>query len=75
MLKLCPQESIEATIETIAKTKVKHEMLKLCPQESIEAKIETIAKEIYGADGIELEPAAQEQIERYKKQVCLITFI
>ncbi|GFO48692.1 C-1-tetrahydrofolate synthase, cytoplasmic [Plakobranchus ocellatus] len=37
-------------------------------KESIEKKIETIAKEIYGADGIELEPLAQEQIERYKKQ-------
>jgi len=35
---------------------------------SIESKIETIAKEIYGADGIELEPLAKEQIERYNKQ-------
>jgi len=35
---------------------------------SIESKIETIAKEIYGADGIELEPLAKQQIERYNKQ-------
>ncbi|CAL1535691.1 unnamed protein product [Lymnaea stagnalis] len=34
----------------------------------IEVKIETIAKEIYGAAGIELEPLAREQIDRYKKQ-------
>uniref|UniRef100_A0A2C9JJ80 C-1-tetrahydrofolate synthase, cytoplasmic n=1 Tax=Biomphalaria glabrata TaxID=6526 RepID=A0A2C9JJ80_BIOGL len=37
-------------------------------RDPIESKIETIAKEIYGADGILLEPLAQEQIERYKKQ-------
>ncbi|BFZ07308.1 hypothetical protein BsWGS_10347 [Bradybaena similaris] len=37
-------------------------------KESIESKIEKIAKEIYGADGIELEPLAREQIERYKRQ-------
>ncbi|CAC5366007.1 MTHFD [Mytilus coruscus] len=37
-------------------------------EKSIEEKIETIAKEIYGADGIEILPAAQEQIDRYKKQ-------
>ena len=42
----------------------------LLSQSSIESKIETIAKEIYGADGIELEPLAKEQIERYNKQVC-----
>ena len=39
-------------------------------QKSIEEKIEAIAKEIYGADGIEVLPTAQEQIDRYKKQVC-----
>lgn len=38
-------------------------------QLSIEEKIEIIAKKIYGADGIELEPLAQEQVERYKRQV------
>ncbi len=32
------------------------------------AKIETIAKEMYGADGIELSPEAQEEIERYTRQ-------
>ena len=35
----------------------------------LEKKIETIAKEIYGADGIELKPEAQERLELYKKQV------
>lgn len=35
----------------------------------IEEKIAIIAREIYGADGIELSPQAQEQVERYKKQV------
>ncbi|XP_013411639.1 C-1-tetrahydrofolate synthase, cytoplasmic-like [Lingula anatina] len=34
----------------------------------IEQKIETIAKEIYGADGIELLPEAQQRIELFKKQ-------
>ncbi|KAJ8308629.1 hypothetical protein KUTeg_013503 [Tegillarca granosa] len=34
----------------------------------IEKKIEIICKEIYGADGIEVLPEAQEQIDRYKKQ-------
>ncbi|KAL3875174.1 hypothetical protein ACJMK2_038102 [Sinanodonta woodiana] len=34
----------------------------------IEEKISIIAKEIYGADGINILPAAQEQIDRYKKQ-------
>ena len=38
-------------------------------QLSIEEKIEIIAKKIYGADGIELEPLAQEQVDRYKRQV------
>ncbi|XP_005095912.1 C-1-tetrahydrofolate synthase, cytoplasmic [Aplysia californica] len=37
-------------------------------KDSIESKIETIAKEIYGADGIELEPLARAQIERYERQ-------
>lgn len=36
---------------------------------AIEEKIEIIAKKIYGADGIELQPLAQEQIARYKRQV------
>ena len=35
----------------------------------VEEKIEIIAKEIYGADGIEVKPEAQEQIDRYRKQV------
>lgn len=35
---------------------------------TIEEKIETICKEIYGADGIEIQPLAQEQINRYKNQ-------
>ena len=30
---------------------------------------EIIAKEIYGADGIEVKPEAQELIDRYRKQV------
>ncbi|KAK3092906.1 hypothetical protein FSP39_008741 [Pinctada imbricata] len=34
----------------------------------IEEKIATIAKEIYGADGIDVLPEAQEQISRYTKQ-------
>ncbi|XP_050406303.1 C-1-tetrahydrofolate synthase, cytoplasmic [Patella vulgata] len=34
----------------------------------IEKKIEIIAKEIYGADGIDLSPEAQEEIARYQKQ-------
>jgi len=38
-------------------------------QLTIEQKIEIIAKKIYGADGIELEPLAQEQVNRYKRQV------
>jgi len=36
--------------------------------ESIEKKIEIIAREIYGADGIEIEPHAAEQIARYARQ-------
>ena len=38
-------------------------------EQSIEEKIEVIAKEIYGADGIDISPAAKIQIERYKSQV------
>ncbi|XP_041352979.1 C-1-tetrahydrofolate synthase, cytoplasmic-like isoform X2 [Gigantopelta aegis] len=34
----------------------------------IEEKIKIIATQIYGADDIELQPMAQEQIERYKRQ-------
>lgn len=34
----------------------------------VEEKIEMIAKEVYGADGIEISPEAQVQIDRYKKQ-------
>lgn len=37
-------------------------------KKSIEEKIEIIAKEIYGADGIDVLPAARTQIDRYKKQ-------
>jgi len=37
----------------------------------LEKKIETIAKEIYGADGIDILPEAQEQIDRYRKQVLV----
>ena len=37
--------------------------------QTIEEKIETIAKEIYGADGVDISPAAQVQIDRYKAQV------
>jgi len=43
----------------------------------IEEKIEIIAKEIYGADGIEIQDLARQQIDRYKKQVQhskLLTF-
>merc|ERR1712136_278714 len=36
--------------------------------QTIEEKIETIAKEIYGADGVDISPAAQVQIDRYKAQ-------
>lgn len=38
-------------------------------EQSIEEKITVIAKEIYGADGIDISPAAQVQIDRYKAQV------
>ncbi|XP_060576562.1 C-1-tetrahydrofolate synthase, cytoplasmic-like isoform X2 [Ruditapes philippinarum] len=34
----------------------------------IEEKIAVIAREIYGADGIDIKPEAQEQIDRYRKQ-------
>ncbi|EEB08981.1 6,7,8-tetrahydrofolate synthase [Schizosaccharomyces japonicus yFS275] len=34
----------------------------------IEKKIEIIAKEMYGADGIELSPLAQERMQRFKEQ-------
>jgi formyltetrahydrofolate synthetase len=34
---------------------------------SIKEKIETIAKEIYGADGVDYSPEAEEQIEEYTK--------
>jgi formyltetrahydrofolate synthetase len=34
---------------------------------SIKQKIETIAKEIYGADGVDYTPEAEEQIERYNR--------
>ncbi|KAF8654140.1 hypothetical protein AX16_003670 [Volvariella volvacea WC 439] len=37
-------------------------------EKPITEKIETIAKEIYGADGIELTPLAEEQINTYTKQ-------
>ncbi|XP_071513286.1 C-1-tetrahydrofolate synthase, cytoplasmic isoform X1 [Panulirus ornatus] len=35
---------------------------------SVEEKIRTIAQKIYGADDIEIQPEAQEQINRYRKQ-------
>jgi hypothetical protein len=38
-------------------------------QPSIEEKIEINATNIYGADGIVLEPLAKEQVKRYKRQV------
>lgn len=41
-------------------------------EQSIEEKIEVIAKEIYGAEKIEISPAARVQIERYKSQVSKI---
>jgi methylenetetrahydrofolate dehydrogenase (NADP+)/methenyltetrahydrofolate cyclohydrolase/formyltetrahydrofolate synthetase len=37
-------------------------------EESIEKKIETICKEMYGADGIELSPLAQQKVETYTRQ-------
>ena len=42
-------------------------------EQSIEEKIEIIAKEVYGADGIDISPAAKVQIERYKAQVSFIS--
>lgn len=38
----------------------------------VEEKIRTIACRIYGADDIEIQPEAQTQIDRYKKQVCCL---
>jgi formyltetrahydrofolate synthetase len=35
---------------------------------SIKGKIETIATKVYGADGVDYTPLANEQIERYTKQ-------
>ncbi len=32
-------------------------------------KIETICKEVYGADGVDLSPQAQQDIARYTRQV------
>lgn len=34
----------------------------------LEEKIEIIAKEIYGADGIDIQPEAQQRLSLYKKQ-------
>lgn len=34
----------------------------------LKAKIEIIAKEMYGADGIQLSPEAEAEVERYEKQ-------
>jgi formyltetrahydrofolate synthetase len=31
--------------------------------------METIAKQVYGADGIEILPEAQKQLDTYKRQV------
>ena len=56
------------------------EVIRLCDEEkgdfdfcypldiSIEEKIETVAKRIYGADGINISPAAQKQIKTLKEQ-------
>lgn len=41
----------------------------------IEDKIRTIAQKIYGADDVEFKPEAQEQINRYRKQVTAITLL
>lgn len=38
----------------------------------IEDKIRIIAQKVYGSDDIELLPEAQEKIERFKKQVCML---
>lgn len=38
-------------------------------QQPVEEKIRTIAQRIYGADDVDILPKAQEQINRYKKQV------
>ena len=38
-------------------------------QLSLEEKMETIAKRVYGADGIEILPDAQKQLDTYKRQV------
>ena len=35
----------------------------------LEEKIAVIAREIYGADGIKLEPQAEKRLELFKKQV------
>lgn len=39
----------------------------------MEEKIRTIACRIYGADDIQIQPEAQTQIDRYKKQVCCLS--
>lgn len=38
-------------------------------EQSIEEKIDVIAKQIYGAEKVDISPAARVQIERYKLQV------
>ncbi len=39
----------------------------------LESKIEIIAKEIYGADGIDILPEAQQRLALYKRQVKIYT--
>ena len=44
----------------------------LLQQLPLETKIETIAKEIYGADGIDIQPEAMQRLALYKKQVIIM---
>ncbi len=44
-------------------------VLNLFQKLSLEEKIETIAKEIYGADGIDIQPEAMQRLALYTKQV------
>ena len=41
----------------------------------LETKIETIAKEIYGADGIDIQPEAMQRLALYKKQVTIMSLV
>ena len=42
---------------------------------TIEDKIRTIAQKIYGADDVEISEEAQKQIDRYNKQVRILSII